>query len=104
MAVTVPVRKLGTASEAGDELLDPLVPRFERVLAQHRPLGLVVELEMDPVDGEVAPPLLGLADELAAQPRPSGLRRLVDRLLDGLVGAGSLDQPARLHAVGQAPL
>src|SRR6266571_417247 len=37
-----------------DELLDPLVHRAERVLAQDRPLGLVVQLEVHPVDGEVA--------------------------------------------------
>ena len=37
--------------------------------------GLVVQLQVHPVDGEVAAPLLGLADELAAQPGPRGLRR-----------------------------
>src|SRR5580704_2866912 len=58
-----------------DELLDPLIDRTERVLAQHGPLSLVVQLEMDPVDGEVPPLLQGLADELAAQPRPCSLRR-----------------------------
>src|SRR6516162_11556008 len=65
-------------SHAGDELLDALVHRAERVLAQHRPLGLVVQLEVHPVDSEVAPLLLGPADELAAQPGPRRLRR--DRL------------------------
>src|SRR6266436_1053118 len=53
---------------AGDELLHPLVDRAEWVLAQHGPLGLVVELQVHPVDGEIAPPLLRPADELAAQP------------------------------------
>src|SRR5580700_3506426 len=53
-----------------DELLDPLVDRTERVLAQHGPLSLVVQLEMDPVDGEVPPLLQGLADEVTAQLRP----------------------------------
>src|ERR1700678_2703804 len=65
-------------AHAGDESLDPLIDRTERVLAQHGSLGLVVELEMDPVDGEVAPLLLGPADELTAQLRPGGLWR--DRL------------------------
>src|SRR6185437_7542287 len=55
---------------AGDQLLDPLVDRAERVLAQHGPLSLVVQLEVHPVDGEVAPLLLGPADELAAQLGP----------------------------------
>src|SRR5690349_25167044 len=45
-------------SHPGDELFDPLVYRPERVLAEDRALRLVVELEMDPVDGEVPPPLL----------------------------------------------
>src|SRR5689334_15892346 len=42
-----------------DEFLDALVAGFERVLAEHRPLRLVVELEVHPVDGEVASALLG---------------------------------------------
>src|SRR5579862_941360 len=65
----------GDGSHAGDEPLDSLVDRTEGVLAQHGPLGLVVELEVHPVDGEVAALLLGPADELAAQLRPGGLRR-----------------------------
>src|SRR6476469_2163731 len=60
------------------QLLDPLVDRAERVLAQHGPLSLVVQLEVNPVDGEVAPLLLGPADELAAELGPRRLRR--DRL------------------------
>ena len=72
----------GTALERGDQLLDPLVPRLERVLAQHRPLGLVVELQVDPVDGEVPAALLGPPDELAPQLGPGRLGRLVDRRLD----------------------
>lgn len=54
---------------AGDEPLDPLVDRTERVLAQHGALRLVVELEVHPVDGEVTSGGLGGADELATQPR-----------------------------------
>src|SRR5689334_4375151 len=34
-----------------------------------------VELEVDPVDGEIAALLLSSPDEVAAQPGPSGLRR-----------------------------
>src|SRR5579863_9758610 len=48
-------------SHPGDELLHPLVGTAERVLAQHRPLCLVIQLEVDPVHGEVPPPLLGAA-------------------------------------------
>src|ERR1700754_3578767 len=61
-----------------DQLLDPLVHRTERVLAQHRPLSMVVQLEGLPVDVEIAPLLLGPAEELAAQLGPRRLRR--DRL------------------------
>src|SRR5690349_14940367 len=62
-------------SHAVDEALHPLVVRLERVLAQHRALGLVVELEVHPVDGEVAAALLGAPDELAPQARTRVLRR-----------------------------
>src|SRR6185312_12811348 len=62
-------------SHPGDQLFHPLVDRAERVLAQDRPLGLIVQFEMDPVHREVAPALLRAPDELAAQPRPGRLRR-----------------------------
>src|ERR1700758_2460127 len=62
---------------ARDQPLDPLVDRPERIFAQHRALSLIVELEVHPVDGEVATGGLGGADELTAQPRPGGLWRLV---------------------------
>ena len=54
-------------SHALDEPLDPLVDGPERVLAEHRALGLVVELEVDPVDGEVPPAFL----------RPAMVKRLL---------------------------
>jgi len=38
---------------------------LERVLAEHRALGLVVELQVDPVDGVVPLAVLRPADELA---------------------------------------
>src|SRR5689334_16680099 len=69
------LRRPRRRSHAVDQPLDPLVVGPERVLAQHGPLGLVVELQMYPVDGEVTTPLLGLADELAAEPSPGGLGR-----------------------------
>src|SRR3954453_5386558 len=63
--------------EAGDQLLDPLVPALERVLAQDGALGLVVELQVHPVDRVGPLALLGPADELAPQPCPRGLGRQV---------------------------
>src|ERR1700746_2188010 len=89
-------------SHAGDELLDALVDRAERVLAQHGPLGLVVQLEVHPVDGEVAPLLLGPADELAAQPGPRRLRRDRLGLEDVDVAGRPLHRPGPLQQVVQA--
>src|SRR4051812_31061866 len=60
---------------AGDEAVHPLVVGAERILAQDGALGLVVEFQVHPVDGEVAPAFLGVSDELPAQPGPGGLRR-----------------------------
>ena len=54
------------ALEALDELVDPLVVGPERVLAQNGSLGLVVQLQMDPVHRVVPLAFLGLADELTA--------------------------------------
>ena len=53
-------------SHACDELVDPVVDGLERVFAQHRALRLVVELEMHPVDCEVAAFLLRAPDEFTA--------------------------------------
>src|SRR5438093_119968 len=39
------------ASHVGDQVLHALVHGFERVLAQDRPLGLVVQLEVHPIHG-----------------------------------------------------
>src|SRR4051794_33670356 len=58
----------------GDELLDPFVDAAIRVLTQHGALRLVVQLQVHPVDGEVSSPLLGTADEVAAQFCAGGLR------------------------------
>src|ERR1700722_5247363 len=89
-------------SHAGDELLDPLVYRTERGLAQHGPRGLVVQLEVDPVDGEGAPLRLGPADELAAQLGPRRLRRDRLGLEDVDVAGRPLHGPGPLQQVVQA--
>src|SRR6516225_10025050 len=83
------------ALHPGDELLDALIDRAERVLAQHGPLGLVVQLQVHPVDGEVTPLLLRPADELAAQLGPGGLRRDRLGLEDVQVRAARSTAPAR---------
>ena len=59
---------------ARNELLDPLIDGSERILAQHRPSRLIVELEVNPVDGEVTFAFLCPLDELAPQSRAGGLR------------------------------
>src|SRR5690242_17488596 len=91
-------------SHAFDEAFHPLVVGTERVLAQHRALGLVVELEVDPVDGEVPTALLGALDEVAAQPRAGRLRR--DRLRGEHVEVGGDpgDGTALLQQVVETPL
>src|SRR5262245_3712458 len=85
----------------GDELLDPLVHRPERVLAEHRPLSLIVELQVHPVDGEVPAAFLRSPDEIAAQPGPGGLRGNRLGLEDRQVVAYPLDRPAPLEQVVQ---
>src|ERR1700744_41202 len=87
---------------AGDELFDSFVDRSERVLAQHRALRLVVELQVHPVHGEITPPLLGPADELAPQPGPGGLRRHRLGLEDVQVAGGAVDRAVALEQVVQA--
>ncbi len=58
---------VGDLSIVIHQALDPLVHGTERVLAQHGALGLVVELEVHPVHGEVAAVGLGSPDEVAAK-------------------------------------
>src|SRR5688572_24079926 len=48
------VRGTAVGLQGGDEALDALVGGLERVLAEQRPLRLVVELQVDPVDRVVA--------------------------------------------------
>src|SRR3954452_20448627 len=92
------------ASQRGDQLLDTLVAALEGVLAQHRALGLIVELEVHPIDRVVAFALFGPLDELAAKAGPCGLRRHVDRGVDVGVGTHALDHPVVLQLVERAAL
>ena len=87
----------------GDQALDAVVARLERVLAEHGALRLVVELQVHPVDGVVALAFLGPLDERAAQPGPRGLRRRVHRVVDVLVGGDALDLAAPLEQVVERP-
>src|SRR5688572_18327570 len=102
IAVTLAVRSC-TSSEGGDEALDPLVLGLERVLAEHRALCLVVELEMHPVDRVVALALLGPLDERPPQPRPRRLGRRRDGGLDVGVVHDPVDLPAPLQQVVERP-
>lgn len=64
--VTIPAELvIGMQLHAGDQLLDPLIDVSERILTKDRPGGLIVELEVYPVDGEVPAALLGTLDEVA---------------------------------------
>ena len=86
---------VGARLQRGDQPIHALVDRPERVLAQHGALGLVVELQVHPVDGEVAPGRLRRRDEIAAQLRPRGLRRGVLGQLDLTVVGDPVDQAQR---------
>src|SRR3954469_7788040 len=75
-----------TALERGDEPFYALVARFERILAKHRALSLVIELQVHPVDGVIALAFLRALDEGAAEARAGRLRRRADGEIDLLVG------------------
>jgi len=64
-----------SGSHAFDESIYPIVDGLKGVLTQDCALRLVVELEVDPVDGEVTTSLLRAFDELPAKARPRSLRR-----------------------------
>src|SRR5450759_5737919 len=77
-----------------DEALDALVHALEGVLAEHRALGLVVQLEVHPVDRVVAPRLLRPAHEVTTELCPGGLRRDHRRLED--LSLIHISEPTRL--------
>src|SRR6476661_69219 len=81
------------------QALDPLVHGTKRVLAQHGALGLVVELEVHPVHGEVAAVSLGGPDEVAAQLGSRRLRRADLRLEDLDVGGDARRSTVSLEQV-----
>src|SRR3990172_3242230 len=96
-----PILPTLVASERSDQFVHPLVHGAEGVLAEHRPLGLVVELQVHPVDGEVA--VLGLRglDEVAAETRPCRLRGLGESSGDVLVGDHTFHEAPALEEVIQ---
>src|SRR3954469_4923074 len=98
-APTRPVVVVMIASHGGDELLDALIHAAVRVLAQHSALGLIVELEVHPVDGEIPPLLLRLLDEVTAQLGTSRLRRHTFRLECREIRDDSIDRAAVLEEI-----
>src|SRR3989304_7261394 len=93
----------GASSERSDEFVHPVVDRAEGVLAQHRALCLVVELEVHPVDREVAVALLGRLDEFTAEAGPGGLRGVGERPVDALAGDDPIHHAPPFEQVVQAP-
>src|SRR3954452_8730198 len=89
----------GLSLHAGDELFHPVVHGPEGVLAQDGALRLVVELEMDPVNGEVAPLLLSPLDEVAAEPGAGRLRGDRLGLEDAQVAGDAVDRALSLEQV-----
>ena len=86
-------------SEAVDQTLNTVIARAEGVLAENCALCLIVQLQMDPVDGVVALAFFGPADELTPQARPCRLWWVVHRLGDGRVGHHVFDAPGVLELV-----
>ena len=80
-------------------MIHPFVVRFERVLAQHGALCVIVEFQVNPVDGVIAAAFLGAFDELAPQSGTGGLGCGVDGIGDVLVGHDPFDQVAPLQLV-----
>ncbi len=75
-----------------DQPVHPVVERLERVLAEHRSLRLVVELQVDPVDGEVAPLLLRRLMNSPRSRGSGGLRRPALGLESAQLGDHPVDQ------------
>src|SRR5262245_24633068 len=85
--------------KTGDQPFDAVVAGLEGVLAEHGSLRLVVQLEMHPIDGEVALALLGALDECAPQSRARRLRRCDHGVVDVFVARGPLDLTTPLQQV-----
>ena len=90
--------------EGRQESLEPIVITFEWILQQNRSLRLVVELEMYPVDGEVAPLFLCAFYKRSAHSGPSGLGRCRASELNLLIGDHGDELTLRHEAVIQASL
>src|SRR5215210_739327 len=115
--VTFPERNEGTIARLGsesaaraeaalqrrDQALDAVVAGLEGVLAQHGALSLVVQLQVDPVDGVVALAFLGALDERAPEAGSCRLRRAGHCDVDVAVANGPLQFPASLEQVVEGP-
>src|SRR5574337_558714 len=91
--------------ETADQAFDALVVGLERILAEDRLALRVVQFQVDPVHAVVLPLEVGLADELAPEPRPRRLGRRVLRPLDHVVVGDAVhliarDEPVVDAAVG----
>src|SRR6266540_6875970 len=101
-AASLPAARAHAESHPRDEFLNPLVLGAERVLAQDRALCLVIQLQVNPVHGEVPALLLRPPDELTPQACPGRLRshRLCFENVD--IPRDALDRAAALQQVEQA--
>src|SRR5215813_9958639 len=84
---------------SGNELLDPFVDGPEGIFTENSALGLIVQLEVHPVDREVPAPFLRSPDEVTAQPSPGRLRRNRLGFEDRQVAAQPLHRAAPLQQV-----
>jgi hypothetical protein len=63
---------------------------------------LIVQFQMHPIDRVIAPLRLRVPDEVAAELRPGGLRRLAHRLADLVVADDAIDPARAFQQVVQA--
>jgi hypothetical protein len=76
--------------------------RPKGVFAQNCPLGLIIQLQMHPVDGVITLSFLRLLDELSTKSGSGCLRWSIDCFFDLGVIADSLDHATILHSVENA--
>ncbi len=87
-----------------DKAFDAFVTGSERILEKHRALRLIVQLEMYPIDCEIAAALFRPADELPTESGTGRLWGLLHRGHNRFISHYPFDRPPCLHAVEHATL
>ena len=95
---------MAQGSEGRNQFLDSFVVGTERVFAEHSSLRLIIQLQVNPVNGVVTLSFFCLANEFASEACPGCLRRSFDRLVDLKIVTDPLDEATLLHAIEDAPI